>query len=168
LLTFRRRVCDPQEVISPDTIMQHYMSVARRLTENRQSRATSPCPSPMSVNLSPKEVEAILAGDPAMKQAQVPPAQSEPTALDWPPHWTLAGTMTLDELPDSELWSLPEYQLTQEWFEQIIQNSNELEERRVEEERIEKEEVDGGAEMDIDVETEMVSVTPRGVKRSPR
>jgi hypothetical protein len=165
LLTFKRCACDPQEVISPDTIMQHYMNVARRLTENRQSRATSPCPSLMSVNLSPKEVEAILAGDPAMAQGQAPPAQSEPAALDWPPHWTLAGTLTLDELPDSEIWALPEYQLTQEWFEQMILNSNELEERRVEEEQT-KIEIDAGAKMDIDVETEVVGVGPRGVKRS--
>lgn len=45
--------------------------------------------------------------------------------LDWLPleHWMMmpAGTITLDELPDSPNWTLPEYQLTQEWYEQTIQ-----------------------------------------------
>jgi len=121
----------------------------------------------MSINASPKEVEAILAGDPTRTQAQASTTQSEPAALDWPPPWTLAGTLTLDELPDSETWTLPEYQLTQEWFEETIRELKELEEkRRVEEEGERVMEVDAGVDMDIDAEMEVVGVEPRGVKRS--
>ena len=119
----------------------------------------------MSVNASPEEVEAILAEDLMPTQAQAPPTQSEPAALDWPPPWALAGGLTLDELPDSETWTLPEYQLTQEWFEQTIRELKELEEKRGEGE-VREIEVDAGADMDVDVETEVVDVVPRGVKRS--
>jgi len=100
-------------------------------------------------------------------QAQASTTQSEPAALDWPPPWTLAGTLTLDELPDSETWTLPEYQLTQEWFEETIRELKELEEkRRVEEEGERVMEVDAGVDMDVDAEMEVVGVGPRGVKRS--
>jgi hypothetical protein len=120
----------------------------------------------MSINASPKEVEAMLAGDPTWTQAQqVSTTQSEPVALDWPPPWTLAGTLTLDELPDSETWTLPEYQLTQEWFEQTVRELKELEEKRVKEGEGEME-VDVGVNMDVDAETEVVGFGPRGVKRS--
>jgi hypothetical protein len=134
--------CNLQETISPDTILQHYVNVARRLTANRQNLAASPCPSPglTSTNAIPKKVETI--GEPALVQAQAPP---RPAALDWPPpQWTL---LTLDELPDSETWSLPEYQLTQEWFEQTIRSLNDLEEEKRVEEEIK---VDIGADMDVD------------------
>jgi len=84
-------------------------------------------------------------GEPALAQAQAPP---RPAALDWPPpQWTLEESLTLDELPDSETWSLPEYQLTQEWFEQTIRSLNDLEEEKRVEEEIE---VDIGADMDVD------------------
>jgi len=152
LLIVNRDACNPQETISPDTIVQHYMNVARRLTENRQSLAASPCPSPglTSTSASPKKMEKIRELAPV--QAQAP---SWPAALDWPPpQWTLEGSLTLDELPDSETWSLPEYQLTQEWLEQTIRNLKDLEEEI---------EVDMGADMDVDME---VDVHSRAVKRS--
>ena len=152
LLIVNRDACNPQETISPDTIVQHYMNVARRLTENRQSLAASPCPSPglTSTNASLKKTEKIRELAPV--QAQAP---SWPAALDWPPpQWTLEGSLTLDELPDSETWSLPEYQLTQEWLEQTIRNLKDLEGEI---------EVDMGADMDVDME---VDVQSRGVKRS--
>jgi len=152
LLIVNRDACNSQETISPDTIVQHYMNVARRLTENRQSLAASPCPSPglTSTNASLKKTEKIRELAPV--QAQAPPW---PAALDWPPpQWTLEGSLTLDELPDSETWSLPEYQLTQEWLEQTIRNLKDLEGEI---------EVDMGADMDVDME---VDVQSRGVKRS--
>ena len=144
--------CNLQETISPDTILQHYVKVARRLTENRQNLAASPCPSPglTSANASPKRMETI--GEPALVQAQAPP---RPAALDWPPpQWTLEESLTLDELPDSETWSLPEYQLTQEWFEQTIRSLNDLEEERRVEEQIE---IDIGADMDVDIMESILS-----------
>jgi len=165
LLTVNHHACDPQETISPDTIAQHYMNVARRLTENRQSLAASPCPGPglTSTNASPKKTAKI--GELAPVQAQAP---SRPVALDWPPQWALEESLTLDELPDSETWSLPEYQLTQEWFEQTIRNLKDLEEEKQVEEEIE---VDMGADMDVDMGADMdvdmeVGVQSRGVKRS--
>lgn len=147
-------------------ILQHYVNVARRLTENRQSHAASACPGMMGIDASPKELGAILAGDPSWTQAQVSTTQSEPAALEWPPSWTLAGTLTLDELPDSETWTLPEYQLTQEWLEETIRELKELEEKQVEEERGRGVEVDAGDDMDVDAEIKVVGVGPRGVKRS--
>jgi len=139
--------CISQEEISPDVISEHYMNVARRLTQRAPSRAASPHPSPNTRRTtSPKEAETETTGDSALA---VPPPLS--ISLDW---WTLQssdGPLTLDELPDSELCYLPEYQLTQEWFERIISELAEAdEEKRVEGEL----EVDMGAEMtDLDVET---------------
>jgi hypothetical protein len=44
--------------------------------------------------------------------------------------------LTLDELPDSDLWYRPEYQLTQEWLEQTIKYLKDIdEEKRVTTER---------------------------------
>jgi hypothetical protein len=58
-------------------------------------------------------------------------------------------SLTLDELPDSETWSLPEYQLTQEWFEQTIRDLKALEEEKRVGEEIG---TDMGADMDVDME----------------
>jgi len=70
-------------------------------------------------------------------QATTPP----PRALDWPPPCPpldLLGltldldvtteATTLDELPISANSSLPEYQLTQEWFERILEELREVDE----------------------------------------
>jgi len=57
-------------------------------------------------------------------------AQETPTAhaaLDWP---VLGMSVTLDELPISSNGSLPEYQLTQEWFERVVAELREVEESR--------------------------------------
>lgn len=40
------------------------------------------------------------------------------------------STKTLDELPISPNSSLPEYQLTQEWFERVVRELSEAEESR--------------------------------------
>ena len=136
------------------------MDVTRRLTENRSRHAASPCPSPSITSTSTglKEMEAI--GYPAPTKAQAP---AQRAALDWPPpEWITGGVLTLDELPDSEICTLPEYQLTQEWLEETIRNMTELEEEKQVEEDIE---VDVGANMDVDVEMEL-GVAPRGVKRT--
>jgi hypothetical protein len=64
-----------------------------------------------------------MLGDPAPTQAR--------KALDWPPApLTLASALTLDELPDSDLWYRPEYQLTQEWLEQTIKYLKEIDEEK--------------------------------------
>ena len=134
------------------------MNVARRLTENRQSLAASPCPSPglTGANATPKKMEKIEKLAPV--QAQAP---SRPAALDWPPpQWMSEESLTLDELPDSETWSLPEYQLTQEWFEQTIRDLKALEEEKRVGEEIE---ANMGANMDVDMEVDVQSC---GVKRS--
>jgi len=125
------------------------MNVARRLTQRVQSRAASPHPSPNTTRTtSPKDSETeIKAGNLALV---IPPLL--PASLDW----TLQspdGPLTLDELPDSKLWYLPEYQLTEEWFERIISELAEADEEKRMEGELEVE--DMGAEMmDLDVETE--------------
>lgn len=152
-----RLLNDLQETISPDTILQHYVNVARRLTGTRQDLAANPCPSPglTSTTESPKKVETI--GEPSLVQAQAP---SWLAPLDWPPlQWTLDESLTLDELPDSEKWSLPEYQLTQEWFEQTIRSLNDLEEEKRVEEEIE---VDLGGDMDLDTEVDITMLSHVG------
>jgi len=68
------------------------------------------------------------------------------SSFDWP----MASTMALDELPDSDLWYRPEYQLTQEWLEHTIKYLKEVdEEKRVAAER----EVDKRDEVVSDMET---------------
>jgi hypothetical protein len=100
-------------------------------------------------------VETI--GEPSLVQAQAP---SWLAPLDWPPlQWTLDESLTLDELPDSEKWSLPEYQLTQEWFEQTIRSLNDLEEEKRVEEEIE---VDLGGDMDLDTEVDITMLSHVG------
>jgi hypothetical protein len=57
--------------------------------------------------------------------------QAPPKALEWPPApFTLANALTLDELPDSDLWYRPEYQLTQEWLEQTIKYLKDIDEEK--------------------------------------
>ncbi|KAH9957707.1 hypothetical protein BC827DRAFT_1224002 [Russula dissimulans] len=131
-------------------ISEHYMSVARRLTQRAQNRAASPYPSPNTRRTtSPRDaVETETTGDSSALGA--PPPLS--TSLDW---WTtlqlLNGPLTLDELPDSKLWYLPEYQLTEEWFEKIISELAEADEEKQVEGELE---ADIGAQMmDLDVET---------------
>jgi hypothetical protein len=72
-----------------------------------------------------------------------------------------SGALTLDELPDSDNRFLPEYQLTQEWFEQTIKY---LKEKEAAEARRDVAEIESeiGAEMDVDVdvETEAAGVEP--------
>jgi hypothetical protein len=68
---------------------------------------------------------------------------AQPQVFDW----TLAGTMALDELPDSDLW-YRDYQFTQEWLDETIKCLND-EEKRVAGER----EVDKRAEICADMET---------------
>jgi hypothetical protein len=100
-------------------------------------------------------VETETTGDSSALGA--PPPLS--TSLDW---WTtlqlLNGPLTLDELPDSKLWYLPEYQLTEEWFEKIISELAEADEEKQVEGELE---ADIGAQMmDLDVETTF-SVEPQ-------
>jgi hypothetical protein len=52
-------------------------------------------------------------------------------ALDWPWDVDVLKTKTLDELPISPNSELPEYQLTQEWFERVVRELRGAEESRV-------------------------------------
>ena len=98
-----RAVQDTDGTISPATIYQHYGRVARRL------------------------FRALDADPPASTKTRQVVQVTAARALDWPPSVT---TKTLDELPISPNSSLPEYQLTQEWFEQVVRELSEAEESR--------------------------------------
>ena len=65
--------------------------------------------------------------DPSQSQNQNPP----PLALGWP--LSVEGVdadLTLDELPVSPNSLLPEYQLTQEWFERVVEELRQAEESK--------------------------------------
>lgn len=49
--------------------------------------------------------------------------------------WSQAGTMTLDQLPDSDLWYRADYQLTQEWLDDTLKFMDEEKQNRVAGER---------------------------------
>ena len=100
---------DVDGTISPATIYQHYESVVRRLFRELD--------------------DANADADPSQSQSQSqnPP----PLALDWP--LSVEGVdadLTLDELPVSPNSLLPEYQLTQEWFERVVEELRQAEESK--------------------------------------
>jgi hypothetical protein len=148
-----------EETISLDTIYEHYMNVARRLT--RQCPDCSPSPVPSSANAEADantnldaNLDAILEMESNLEELAM--MGDSVQGIDWLPleHWMLAGTMTLDELPDSETWSSPEYQLTHEWYEQTIWCLREAEGEA---------KVDVEAEMEVEVDVEMEdALEPRG------
>ncbi|KAI9452357.1 hypothetical protein BJY52DRAFT_1190372 [Lactarius psammicola] len=118
---------DPDGTISPATIYQHYVCVARRLlAAERQRRVASSHPnSTASAKTRPSSRVAPRALD-------WPPSCPQPTFVGLAPTLALdvtgaTTTTTLDELPVSANCSLPEYQLTQEWFERIIGDLREVE-----------------------------------------
>ena len=119
--------------------MCQYVDLARSLIVDAQGRAATPC---SGLNADPNtDLETIMLGDSAQSQSSNVPDNF---------NWLMAGTMALDELPDSDLWYRPEYQLTQEWLEQTIKYLKEIdEEKRIEAER----EVDKRAEIGADMET---------------
>jgi hypothetical protein len=102
------------------------MDLAQRLIVDAQGRAATPCGLDADPNT---DLEIIMLGDSVQSQSS--------KVFDWP----LASTMALDELPDSDLWYRPGYQLTQEWLDHTIKCLNE--EKRVAAER----EVDKSAEI---------------------
>jgi hypothetical protein len=127
---------DPDGTISPATIYQHYGCVARRLFK-------------------------VLTAERERLSPQVPPPPPPPPtrALDWPPQPTFfnglglpaltldvlgATATTLDELPISANSELPEYQLTQEWFERVLGELGESEAAAAG--------VGGGEDVETDVE----------------
>lgn len=95
-----------------------------------------------------------------MLRQSAPP--QDPKVFEWPTEpFTIASELTLDELPDSDLYYRPEYQLTEEWLEQTLRSLTEIdEEKQVSAER----EVDMTAKQNADIETETVA-EPRAVKR---
>ncbi|KAI0253663.1 hypothetical protein BJV78DRAFT_1191176 [Lactifluus subvellereus] len=151
--------------ISPDTIHQHYMSVARRLSgQQRPDRPASPDPPSAYADTN---ICAIPETEPTLEELAMIADSAQ--AFDWSllPHWTLAGTMTLDELPDSATWSLPEYQLTQEWYEQIVRCLREAEgETKASEAEMEAE-MEADSEVGTNVEMEG-AIESMGVKRGSR
>ena len=64
-------------------------------------------------------------------ESEKPEQQQQPRALDWPLDVDVMTTKTLDELPISPNSELPEYQLTQEWFDRVVRELREAEESRV-------------------------------------
>ena len=115
------------------------MDLARCLIVDSQGWAPTPC---SGLHADPnRDLETTMLGDSAQSQSS-----NVLDSFDWP----MAGKMALDELPDSDLWYRPEYQLTQEWLEQTIKYLKEIgEEKRVAAER----EVDKRAEIGADRET---------------
>lgn len=119
------------------------MSVAQRLTgQRRLDRPASPDLPNANANANADiDIYAIPEREPTLEELVM--IEDSAKAFDWSllPHLTLASTMTLDELPDSATWSLPEYQLTQEWYEQIVRCLREAEG-----------ETKGSAEVEMEVE----------------
>ncbi|KAH9021005.1 hypothetical protein EDB85DRAFT_1895890 [Lactarius pseudohatsudake] len=115
---------DPDGSISPATIYQHYTCVARRLLE-RQRRVASSRPNPTASAKTKPSPQG---------QATAPRALDLPTSVGPAPTLALdvtgATTVALDELPVSANCELPEYQLTQEWFEWIVGDLREAEESK--------------------------------------
>lgn len=103
---------DPDGTISPATIHQHYACVARRLF-----RVLGAEDQPHVASPHPKHPTASAKTRPSAQA-------TAPRALDW----TATTATTLDELPVSANRSLPEYQLTQEWFERVVGELREVEE----------------------------------------
>jgi len=106
---------------------------------NAQGRAPTPCCSPIAdPNI---DLDMTMLGDTAQSQFS-----KVSDSFDWPQ----ASTMALDELPDSDLWYRPEYQLTQEWLEHTLSYLKDIdEEKPVSAER----DVDKRAEIGADTET---------------
>jgi len=114
-------------------MIDQYMEIARSLAVDAQSRAATPC-------LSLNDLETF----------------------EWPSEpFTIASGLTLDELPDSDLYYRSEYQLTEEWLERTLRSLAEIdEEKQVSAER----EVDMRAKENAEIETEVVA-EPRAAKR---
>src|SRR5882757_7662917 len=102
-------------------MIYQYMEIARCLDVEGQSRAATPCASPNIGSLADLEMEML--GDSAPTQPR--------KALEWPPApYTLASALTLDEMPDSDLWYHPDYQVTEEWLEKTIKYLKEIDEEK--------------------------------------
>lgn len=88
------------------------MELVRRLIVDAQGRAATPCSSLHAD--SSTDLEVTMLGD---------SVQSQPSKVF---DWLLASTMALDELPDSDLWYQPGYQLTQEWLDQYLNEDKQV------------------------------------------
>lgn len=78
------------------------MDLLQRLMAEAQGRAATPCSGlDADPNTNP---EMAVVGDSAQSQSS--------KVFDW----LQASTMALDELPDSDQWYQPGYQLDQEWL----------------------------------------------------
>jgi hypothetical protein len=165
MVTSRRawltRGSQQEGTISPDTIYEHYMDVTRRLTGQCPDCPLSPVPPSANLNADADastnlntNIYAILEMESHLEELVMIADSAQ--EFDWLPleHLMLSGMMTLDELPDSKNWSSPEYQLTQEWYEQTIRCLREAEGEA---------KIDVHAEMEVAVGVEMEgALEPRG------
>jgi hypothetical protein len=119
--------------------MYHSIDLARSVIVGAQGRATTPC---SGLNADPNiGLDMMMLGESALSQSS-----DVFDGFDW----SLASTMALDELPDSDNWYRPEYHLTEEWLEQTLKYSNEIDE---EEWIATGREADKRAEIGVDIET---------------
>ncbi len=87
-------------------------------------------------------------------------------AFDWSPSriglvldlTSAATTLTLEDLPLSPNSTLPEYQLTQEWFDQVVSELRELEESEAAVAAAGESKEDLGTQVDGDVEIMDVAI----------
>lgn len=120
--------------------MYHNIDLARSLIVDAQGRAATPC-SGIDPDLNTDREMGIL-GD---------LTQPQPLNVSDIFDWGKAGTMALDELPESGLWYRSDYKLTQEWLDKTLEQLKETdEEKRVATEREADKRAEIGADMDED------------------
>jgi len=98
------------------------LDIARGLFVDAQGRAATPCS-----GSGPQDTDEATGGN-SSQQSQSSDESRFPDGSFF--DWSKAGTMTLDELPDSDLWYRPEYQLTQEWLENTIKYLRDIDEEK--------------------------------------
>lgn len=91
------------------------MDFVQRLIVDAQGQAATPCSGLHPLPDPNTELETTTLEDFRQPQSSV--------GFDW----ERASTMTLDQLPDSNLWYSPEYKLTEEWLARYL---NEVEPER--------------------------------------
>ncbi|KAI0301714.1 hypothetical protein B0F90DRAFT_1667828 [Multifurca ochricompacta] len=123
--------------------------------------------SPLIQDEMKKKAIAILA-DSAVPEHEQNLSTLRGVALDWPPRPPTPSTtaiLTLDELPDSSNGSLPEYEITEEWYERIVEDLREIEDEDEVEVYVD---VDVNAEVEVEVEVGMGDPAPQQIYRRPR
>ena len=91
------------------------MDLTWSLILDAQGQAATPC-SGMGIDLN-TDIEMGVLGD--LMQLQF---SNVFNIFNW---WK-ASTMMLDELPESDIWYWPDYQLTEEWLERTVEKLTEI------------------------------------------